>query len=336
MWTVDNVELWPLSVNGTLKLGPLVRKVILDVGVHEETQFFRHADESHDLVVIGFEPIPQLYAIHKKHPRICIVPAAVSVVPPDNPGRISFNVFNGVDSPMSSLLQLKRSGSLPQKSVMSYYVSIITLEEVLKLLPKHVRIPLVKVDAQGSDLLVVKSASAHISRIERIQVECQDLPVNHERMVYVGQPTKQDFVEFFANKGFVLERCWDNQPVFREENCIFARSDIALRLDAGCFKPLRVWASRQVDSNQGIEVRTLVGPYWIRRKNLAKLAERFCCDGPYGPETQDYCFSAGRTYEHCCLRSYFEAIDYIRLWHNFYMEEVENHNFTQVHFIWHT
>ena len=41
-------------------------------------------------------------------------------------------------------------------------------------------VPLLKVDAQGADLDVVISAGLHARRIERIVLECQNLPRGHK------------------------------------------------------------------------------------------------------------------------------------------------------------
>eukprot|EP00747_Dinoflagellata_sp_TGD_P097603 gnl/TRDRNA2_/TRDRNA2_167183_c0_seq2.p1 gnl/TRDRNA2_/TRDRNA2_167183_c0~~gnl/TRDRNA2_/TRDRNA2_167183_c0_seq2.p1 ORF type:complete len:359 (-),score=44.60 gnl/TRDRNA2_/TRDRNA2_167183_c0_seq2:56-1132(-) len=308
-WTLGGGwRLWRTHANGTLVIHPRVRRLLVDVGAHRETQFLEHARQSEDTMVIAFEPLvgyapgDTWWPKAQDKARVLLVPAAIgnddtwqwptsgkvdSGARP-RPQRL-LHAYTNENSGLSSMLPLSdamtRSGNFSSAEVM---VEILSLEEVLDRVPMHVEIPLVKVDVQGFDLVAVLSAGEQLRRLARIQVECQDLPAGHQNLLYVGQPTKQDFIDILGAKGFELERCWENTPRFNEENCIFARRDLRLDVRQGCFEKF-------IDGPIGSKAKTtllseLAGDQGTRspiitRYNIEKATEFWCCRTR---ETSDY------------------------------------------------
>lgn len=250
-------------------------------------------------------------------------------------------VFSGQQSPLSSLLAPRAAGGIfPADAAAPSLVSteVVPLEEVLERLPADVEVPFLKTDVQGADLEAVLSAGLQIRRVSRIQVECQDLPPGHADLLYAGQPTKRDFISPLRAAGFVLERCWENNPPLREENCMFARNDLVLRLDSGCFRRIaakKPWTHETPLEHLEEVPGALDGPHSVARANRARIAEHACCGSRPWIAPLDDCFDEFDTISSCCLRAYFVATDYIRDWDFFNMAIVPNHNNSVTHFIIH-
>jgi len=66
----------------------------------------------------------------------------------------------------------------------------------------NIKFNFLKVDAQGADLDVLKSAGEHLQDIKGIQVECNLLPI------YKGAPLAGEIDAFLEDKGFVLVKRW--------------------------------------------------------------------------------------------------------------------------------
>ncbi len=77
-----------------------------------------------------------------------------------------------------------------------------------------------KVDAQGNDLSVVRSAGDRIKDIKKVRMEVQvtDLPV------YEGAGTKDEMLAYMAENGFQLVEA-EQQSHGQEQNLLFCRSD---------------------------------------------------------------------------------------------------------------
>ena len=104
-----------------------------------------------------------------QHERGIILPFALSTNEVN-----SESVFHISDVDQSSSL-LECDNSLKDndecKSKEERHVRTLTLEFVMKMIPQKFRISFLKIDAQGMDLDIVKSAKDEIKRVERICVE---------------------------------------------------------------------------------------------------------------------------------------------------------------------
>lgn len=286
-WEVAGRKLWRLHQNGTFRIPASVDRVVLDVGAHNDTDWTDLVLDHTDLFVIAFEPRwwfnpPDLRRL--KHPRIMLVPALVG-------SRGGFvEMYELPDEPeIASTLPLTSRGSdtfLPGKkkalkdvAMRTELVPMVSLFEVLTRLPPRLEITFIKIDAQGADMDVVKSAGQTLLRALRVQVEVQDLKPGHRDIVYAGQAVKADFVEKMPQWGFHLERCWDNTPGVREENCVFARYDVRKATRGDCFKrrEYRHPVRHVTPTLANWAPDALLGPAWIVFENLAKIAEYLHC-----------------------------------------------------------
>jgi len=349
-WSLPFPYGWRVHADGTLIIPPSVKTVIIDVGVCFQSQFQRQLDQDDSLLIIGFEPLHAHLGnwMPKKlkvvHPRLVMIPAAVShLAAAEHGGRrtLPFNFFlPNLHTPLSSLYELapgmkermlKLGGKLGVEKIS---VHAVTLEEILQRLPPHLTVSLLKIDAQGADLSVVLSAGSHLGRIKRIQLECQDLPIGHEDLVYAGMPTKGEIVDELRRRHFMLERCWDNTPWSKEQNCMFAQAGTALEnLKESCFmdalrtleKKPRLWrllqlTSRTMVDDEGMYVALYDTPARdsrgarlrdrTRDYNYAVVAESLCCTTSLVPQAQCFNATAGRTKETCCLNYFLEQIGY--------------------------
>eukprot|EP00747_Dinoflagellata_sp_TGD_P210820 gnl/TRDRNA2_/TRDRNA2_84064_c0_seq2.p1 gnl/TRDRNA2_/TRDRNA2_84064_c0~~gnl/TRDRNA2_/TRDRNA2_84064_c0_seq2.p1 ORF type:complete len:379 (-),score=70.39 gnl/TRDRNA2_/TRDRNA2_84064_c0_seq2:167-1303(-) len=330
-----------------------VRRVYIDVGAGDRTQFLGHVLASEDVAVIAFEPVHWLLRHQEVHPRVLLIPAAVA--PMLAGGTAIFHMYEGsYGAGFSSLLAPSAAMGLigPRALPRKVTVDVVALETLLERLPADISIPMLKVDAQGADLGAVLSAGLQIRRADRIQVECQDLPVGDSRLLYMWQATKAEIVTALRAAGFVLERCWENSP---------ARSDVALAVLDGCFHPLRHMAAA-APLPETISPLALEGPLHTTERNAAKLVELWCCGTPFlqgggltsedkvdGRETEHRirrpaeapavravdCFDAQHTREHCCLAAYLEAIGYLASTPvNLELEEAWSYNRTLLYLVW--
>ena len=146
-----------------LKFADSVKQVVIHVGTHKKPLV---CGERKGCQAIGFETnVDHFSTPVYQDPRLVMVPAAVTHCP----GIAVFNVDkitggnHGQLGPVSAVTAAK---SISQK-----LVPAVTLASILSLIPPHVRISLLKVDARGYDLTVIKSAGKSIERVEEILVD---------------------------------------------------------------------------------------------------------------------------------------------------------------------
>jgi hypothetical protein len=85
----------------------------------------------------------------------------------------------------------------------SYGVSMLRLETILELIPRDLTIELLKVDAQGVDLRVVKSSGKQLNRIQKVIVEAQ--PAVKAVELYQDGDNTQDTKSWMSKHGFELQ-----------------------------------------------------------------------------------------------------------------------------------
>jgi FkbM family methyltransferase len=84
------------------------------------------------------------------------------------------------------------------------------------------RVHYLKIDAQGTDLAVIRSAGERLRDIDRISLEVQTTPFE----LYRGASRKEDVLEFLAAAGFELVEV-EAQSFDQEENLTFVRRETA-------------------------------------------------------------------------------------------------------------
>lgn len=190
--------------------------VWIDVGAYLGTETFGAAKENPGLHVYAFEPNIRLAAQYWGiFPNITVLPMAVS----EADGFAEFHVNANVGS--SSLLPHNAEGvrkwiggdlykveaTIPVPTVrLDTFMDWAGISEVAYL----------KIDAQGADLSVVKSAGRRIKDVRKIKLEVAITPVSP----YEGACRRQDVIDYLGSFGFVVndvERQFHDQ----EENLTF-------------------------------------------------------------------------------------------------------------------
>lgn len=139
-----------------------------------------------------------------------------------------------LDGECNSLLPVSSAGlsSLPSHAtgcgvanLQPVNVLVLPLADVLKrLVPSSVepRVALLKIDAQGMDLDVVRGGGHWIgTHVGELQMEVQDVPSGSDLLLYEGMHTKEDAVRTLAKLGFVLQECRYNVLEIKEQDCWF-------------------------------------------------------------------------------------------------------------------
>ncbi len=194
------------------------RRVWIDVGAHEGETTIRFAAARPDLIVYGFEP--NLAVASRTMGRLrnfVMLPMAVS--PKDGIAEFKLSAFDA----SSSLLDMDQSvaakwiGEKGQLDVVDrFQVPTIRLDTFMNRMGiKHVNF--LKVDAQGADLDVIRSAGDRLADIDRITLE-----VTKAEQLYQGAADPETVLAFMNEHGFELVRR-DEQTFGQEENLTFVR-----------------------------------------------------------------------------------------------------------------
>jgi len=175
--------------------------VWLDVGAHfgESTKEIAKANKS--LTVFAFEPDPKNAKRLRASPlrNYHVIEKAVS----ETDGNINFNL-NSHDA-THSILPLRKEGvaewhiDTSLKNISQITVASIRLDTFLKEYGL-MDVDYLKVDAQGADLSVVRSAGSSLRVIKKIKLEV----ITAREPLYDGEAKKEDVLAFLDQNGFQL------------------------------------------------------------------------------------------------------------------------------------
>jgi FkbM family methyltransferase len=194
-------------------------QIWIDVGAHFGEKTFAKAEQDHAIRVYAFEPNLQLAAqLMGRLLNYTVLPMAVS----ETNGCADFHV-NGFDAASSllpfvpeGLARWEGGGVLMQETVIP--VPTIRLDTFLNTFGIK-EVTFLKVDAQGSDLAVIRSAGERLRDIERISLEVQITAIP----LYRGASRKEDVLTFLRGAGFRLVGT-EPQSFGQEENLDFVRA----------------------------------------------------------------------------------------------------------------
>jgi FkbM family methyltransferase len=193
--------------------------VWLDVGAFKGEHCYEFALLNPSLRVFLFEPnLKQATALFGMLPNFFVVPLAVS----ETDGSADLNINSSAAS--NSLLPLddqavrKWAGATGLRTLEKVTVGTIRLDTFLRLSGIET-VDYLKIDAQGLDLAVVKSAGDRLKDIHRICLECDVTP----NPLYRGTPTKNETAQFLKSQGFALIDVL-KQSDGQEENLTFENS----------------------------------------------------------------------------------------------------------------
>lgn len=216
------IELWlhrALNVSTRWRIRPRhFRKVWIDVGAHEGETTIRFAAVRPDLIIYAFEP--NLAVASRTMGRLrnfVMLPMAVAMQ--DGTAEFKLSKFDA----SSSLLEMhddvlaKWIGGPGQLDVVDrFQVPTVRLDTFMNRMGiSHV--DFLKVDAQGADLDVIRSAGDRLADIDRVKLE-----VTKGEQLYFGAATTEEVMAFMTEHGFKLvDRV--EQTFGQEENLTFAR-----------------------------------------------------------------------------------------------------------------
>ncbi len=190
----------------------------IDVGAHRGEKTLSAAQANPALRVYAFEPnLHVALQLVGMAPYFIVLPMAVA----EKNGAADFylNSFEAASSllPMDpQRLERWIDGDL-LRVVSTISVPVIRLDTFLELAGIR-QVDYLKVDAQGGDLDVVRSAGNRLKDIPRIALEVQITPLP----LYVGGSQKSMVMEYLLRAGFQLEAN-ERQSHDQEENLTFCR-----------------------------------------------------------------------------------------------------------------
>ena len=206
------------------KVGDRLRKfgppgeVWIDVGAHLGELTFHSARSNPSLTVYAFEPNWKLAVQRMGVLRnFVVLPMAIA----EEDGCANFYINNHDES--SSLLSLDPAGVrdwVGGDALREYQTIVVPTTRLDTFLNRAgiARVAYLKVDAQGADLAVVRSAGERLSDIDRITLEVAVAP----RQLYLGAARKEDVMRYMAEQNFVLTSA-ETQTHGQEENLTFVR-----------------------------------------------------------------------------------------------------------------
>lgn len=190
--------------------------IVIDVGAHNGSVFSLPYSQNPAITVYAIEPNPKLCERLQSHNR-----------PNLHVFCTAFGEANGVslfyvnrDDQTSSLLRAHCGDAW--KSYENQLEPIQVINVPVQRLDTFVQnqgiteIDILKIDAQGFDLQVLKGAGEALHSIRKIHLEVQLQPL------YDGSATKEEIVEYLSDRGFELIRCLP-QTNNLEENLEFVR-----------------------------------------------------------------------------------------------------------------
>ena len=211
-------------VGDKIKLPDWCKKVKIDIGLSGNAPHTKlWTDEEKDLLVFGFEPLPENIEMIKKsqskwpirlnpnliNDRVYIIQTALGNV--ENESTAKFYATE-IDTGCSSLYK-------PSQFKIKYEIDVPvwSLHHFLELFPfdKIERIDYMKTDCQGSDLDILKGSKDYINKIAIITSEAEE---GH----YIGAKNGvKDIDNYLKKHGFTMVRTDNaNDPTFYNEKYI--------------------------------------------------------------------------------------------------------------------
>jgi len=194
--------------------------VWFDVGAHLGEYTIGPAKENPSLLVYAFEPnISLAMRLVGFMPNYIVIPMALA----EQDGCADFYINQ--DDSSSSLLPIDPEGiklwKCGDQMNVERKVSVPTIRlDTFLNLAKIEHVDFLKIDAQGVDLSVVKSAGDRIKDVDKILLEVITTPFQ----LYVGNPTKDETIDYLVGQGFALVETDTDQSYGQAENLTFIRN----------------------------------------------------------------------------------------------------------------
>jgi FkbM family methyltransferase len=173
--------------------------VVLDVGANTGQYGRELRDLGYSGRIVSFEPLASAFAALEEERARYPPWEAERLAVGEAPGEATLHVSrNSVSSSLLPMLPRHVAAEPDSAYVADERVRVERLETLLaRHVPAGAR-PFLKVDAQGSELSVVRSAGASLSRVLGLQLEMSLVPL------YEGAPLLAPLVSLLAEDGFTL------------------------------------------------------------------------------------------------------------------------------------
>lgn len=188
----------------------------IDVGAHHGEVTLWCAQQNPGLKVYAFEPnLRAASSLFGRAPNYIVIPFAVDET--DGNSEFHLNSLEGASSLLAMDENARRSWkggeALREESIVS--VPTIRLDTFMSM-AGIARVDFLKIDTQGNDLAVIRSAGQRLRDIRKITLE---IDVASKRL-YKGSPSKQEVLSFLQAAGFRLVSN-ELQSYGQEENLTF-------------------------------------------------------------------------------------------------------------------
>jgi FkbM family methyltransferase len=192
-------------------------EIWIDIGAHNGESSFEYAQQNPSLKVYAVEP--NLRSVSKlvgRLPNYFVLPLAIA----EQDGSADF--YLSAYDQASSLLPFSEDGlrdwdGQDLKTISVSRVPTIRLDTLMELLNVE-SVDFLKIDTQGMDLAVVRSAGQRLKDIAKIRLEVWV----GQAPLYVGAPSESQVVGFLEEAGFTLTHS-EEQTGGREHNLTFTR-----------------------------------------------------------------------------------------------------------------
>lgn len=207
---------------------------ILDVGANEGDFAVEVAALNPELLVIAFEPIPQLANHIEARARklgldnLVVRPEAIL----DIPGSLTLNIANHADMGVSSLLKFNRANieldDYWRTRTDLYHeeqidVPVARLDSILDELQVG-NVVFLKIDAQGVDLKVLDSLGTY-----RPKAGMLESATTRSKALYFDEPDLTEALGKLREDDFIVWDIKPNDPACAEVNVFFAGQDVDFR-----------------------------------------------------------------------------------------------------------
>jgi FkbM family methyltransferase len=206
---------------------PMTR-VWIDVGAHRGEHSRAAAQHDPGLTVHAFEPLPTLFTELTDGPPNYHV-HAMAVGEQDGMAAFHINSFDAASSllPMDEAARSRwKDGDLLREERV-IQVPVTRLDNFMQRQAIR-RVEFLKIDAQGGDLAVLRSAGDRLANIDRVQLEVAVTPTQ----LYQGAADKTAVLTYMASRGFLLTET-QIQSHGQEENLTFMRTDAVATRQGG-------------------------------------------------------------------------------------------------------
>ncbi|CAF1202178.1 unnamed protein product [Adineta steineri] len=246
--TMVQKPMFILNAQGYIPMEDTIKRVWIDVGSHSDSfaggdhiyssVYWPHRtmkslrdefNESSDLMAIAIDPNARFHESLSKIPRLIPIIAAIYTI--EGTQLFYEYALDGCSSLLEPNAKLDPNYYVDNWQIGCHQVkrmtgvSTIPLEKILSIIHPRLDIQLLKIDAQGVDLDVVKSCGKQLQRVEKIIIEIQKVVANNKtnNLLYKNQITADESVLWMKENGFFFnkQQASVNNKQLEEYNYVF-------------------------------------------------------------------------------------------------------------------